>query len=78
MQRVCALASFDPAVCPTVVVADAYPNFSICGIAYWLSGEISERRDLAHRTREDLERAGLSCGSTRCLPGLSATIRLHF
>jgi NADPH-dependent 2,4-dienoyl-CoA reductase/sulfur reductase-like enzyme len=49
----------DPAVQPTLVIADAYPNFSICGIPYWLSGEVSERRNLAHRTREDLERAGL-------------------
>ena len=49
----------DRAVRPTLVVADAYPNFSICGIPYWLSGEVTERRNLAHRTREDLERAGL-------------------
>jgi NADPH-dependent 2,4-dienoyl-CoA reductase/sulfur reductase-like enzyme len=50
----------DPAVQPTLVLADAYPNFSICGIPYWLSGEVSERRNLAHRTREDLEQAGLN------------------
>ncbi len=49
----------DPAVRPTLVVADAYPNFSICGIPYWLSGEVADRRNLAHRTRQDLERAGL-------------------
>jgi NADPH-dependent 2,4-dienoyl-CoA reductase/sulfur reductase-like enzyme len=48
----------DPSVRPTLLIADAYPNFSICGIPYWLSGEVSERRHLAHRTREDLERAG--------------------
>ena len=49
----------DRAVRPTVVVGDAYPNFSICGIPYWLSGEVRERRELAHRSREELERAGL-------------------
>ena len=27
----------------TLVVADAYPNFSICGIPYWISGEVAER-----------------------------------
>ena len=43
-----------------MVLADAYPNFSICGIPYWLSGEVSERQELAHRTREELERAGLN------------------
>jgi NADPH-dependent 2,4-dienoyl-CoA reductase/sulfur reductase-like enzyme len=49
----------DPRVRPTIVVADAFPNFSICGIPYWISGEVNERANLAHRTREDLEQAGL-------------------
>jgi len=43
----------------TVVVADAYPNFSICGIPYYLSGEVAHWRDLAHRTIADLEAAGM-------------------
>ena len=25
----------------TLVVADDYPNFSICGIPFWLSGEVA-------------------------------------
>jgi NADPH-dependent 2,4-dienoyl-CoA reductase/sulfur reductase-like enzyme len=49
----------DQTVEPTLVVADSYPNFSICGIPYWLSGEVSDQRNLAHRTRDALERAGL-------------------
>ena len=49
----------DPTVQTTLVVADAYPNFSICGLPYWLSGEVSDAASLAHRTREDLELAGL-------------------
>jgi hypothetical protein len=43
----------------TVVVADAYPNFSICGIPYYVSGEAPHWRNLAHRTGADLEAAGL-------------------
>lgn len=43
----------------TLVVADAYPNFSICGIPYHVSGEVADWRSLAHRTRADLEAAGL-------------------
>ena len=31
----------DPAAEVTVVAADAYPNFSICGIPYYVSGEVS-------------------------------------
>jgi NADPH-dependent 2,4-dienoyl-CoA reductase/sulfur reductase-like enzyme len=42
-----------------VVVADAYPNFSICGIPYYVSGEVTHWRNLAHRTYADLEAAGM-------------------
>ncbi|SRR6266508_3391701 len=49
----------DPAVEVTVVVADAFPNFSICGLPYYLSGDEPDWRDLAHRTTRDLEQAGL-------------------
>jgi NADPH-dependent 2,4-dienoyl-CoA reductase/sulfur reductase-like enzyme len=43
----------------TVVVADAYPNFSICGIPYYVSGEVTHWRNLAHRTIADLEATGM-------------------
>jgi NADPH-dependent 2,4-dienoyl-CoA reductase/sulfur reductase-like enzyme len=49
----------DPNVEPLLVVADAYPNFSICGIPYHVSGEVPDWRSLAHRSRADLEVAGL-------------------
>ena len=45
----------DQAADITVVVADAYPNFSICGIPYYISGEVTHWRNLAHRTLGDLE-----------------------
>jgi NADPH-dependent 2,4-dienoyl-CoA reductase/sulfur reductase-like enzyme len=44
----------------TVVVADAYPNFSICGIPYHVSGEVPDWRDLAHRTTGDIEATGIT------------------
>jgi NADPH-dependent 2,4-dienoyl-CoA reductase/sulfur reductase-like enzyme len=50
----------DPDAEVTVVVADAYPNFSICGIPYYVSGEVAHWRNLAHRTIADLEDAGLT------------------
>ena len=49
----------DSSVEVTVVVADAFPNFSICGLPYYLSGDVSDWRDLAHRTTTDLEQAGI-------------------
>lgn len=50
----------DPTAEVTVVVADAYPNFSICGIPYYISGEVTHWTNLAHRTHTDLEATGMS------------------
>jgi NADPH-dependent 2,4-dienoyl-CoA reductase/sulfur reductase-like enzyme len=50
---------FDSTVEVSLLVADAYPNFSICGLPYYLSGDVPDWRDLAHRTRADLQAAGL-------------------
>ena len=49
----------DPTSEVTVVVADAYPNFSICGIPYYVSGEVTHWRNLAHRTLDDLKKTGM-------------------
>ena len=49
----------DPSVEVSVVVADRYPNFSICGIPYYVSGDVRDWRTLAHRSIADLETAGL-------------------
>ncbi len=50
----------DPSTDVTMVVADAYPNFSICGIPFYLSGETPDWHQLAHRTREEIEATGLT------------------
>ncbi len=49
----------DPTTEVTVVVADAYPNFSICGIPYYVSGEVTDWRNLAHRSLDDLKATGM-------------------
>jgi NADPH-dependent 2,4-dienoyl-CoA reductase/sulfur reductase-like enzyme len=49
----------DPSVDVTVVVADSYPNFSICGIPYYFSREVNPWQSLAHRTHADLEATGM-------------------
>jgi NADPH-dependent 2,4-dienoyl-CoA reductase/sulfur reductase-like enzyme len=33
-----------------VVLADAFPNFSICGLPFFLSGETPDWKNLAYRT----------------------------
>jgi NADPH-dependent 2,4-dienoyl-CoA reductase/sulfur reductase-like enzyme len=49
----------DSAADVTVVVADAFPNFSICGIPYYVSGEVGHWKNLAHRSVADLEATGM-------------------
>ncbi len=49
----------DPSVEPTLVIADEYPNFSICGLPFYLSGEVSDWKNLAHRTKQEIEQAGI-------------------
>ena len=49
----------DPGVEVTVVVADSYPNFSICGIPYYFSREVNPWQSLAHRTHADLKATGM-------------------
>lgn len=49
----------DPTTEVTVVVADEYPNFSICGIPYYFTGEVQPWQSLAHRTAADLEATGM-------------------
>ncbi|OII40412.1 CoA-disulfide reductase [Curtobacterium sp. MMLR14_014] len=54
----------DPSTDVTVVLADEFPNFSICGIPYWVSGDVATEASLAHRTRADLEAAGMTVRSS--------------
>ena len=42
----------------TVVVADRFPNFSICGIPYHVAGQVPRWQSLAHRSLPDLEATG--------------------
>jgi NADPH-dependent 2,4-dienoyl-CoA reductase/sulfur reductase-like enzyme len=49
----------DPGSEVDMIVADGYPNFSICGLPFYLSGEVSDWRTLAHRTRREIEASGV-------------------
>ena len=48
-----------PATEVTVVLADAFPNFSVCGLPFYVSGETPDWHQLAHRSLRDLEAVGL-------------------
>jgi len=40
----------------TIILADKYPNFSICGLPFYLSGEVPDWKALAHRTAAEIEK----------------------
>ena len=50
----------EPSAEVTVVLADAYPNYSICGIPYYVSGDVADWHNLAHRTITELEATGMT------------------
>jgi NADPH-dependent 2,4-dienoyl-CoA reductase/sulfur reductase-like enzyme len=49
----------DPSTQVTVVVADNFPNYSICGLPFYLSGEVPDYHHLAHRTADDITSQGI-------------------
>jgi NADPH-dependent 2,4-dienoyl-CoA reductase/sulfur reductase-like enzyme len=50
---------FDAGSEVTVVVADRFPNYSICGLPFYLSGEVPDWHELAHRTEEEITGKGI-------------------
>jgi NADPH-dependent 2,4-dienoyl-CoA reductase/sulfur reductase-like enzyme len=56
----------------TMVLADAYPNFSICGLPFYISGEVRDWRSLAHRNLSEIESHGIhvmsDCRAEAILP----------
>lgn len=67
--------ALDPGWDVTVVVADAFPNFSICGIPYYLSGEVGHWQNLAHRTTADLEATGMALRLNTLATDIDVTAR---
>ncbi len=49
----------DPSVEVTVIVSDSFPNYSICGLPFYLSGEVPDWHGLAYRTAEEITGVGV-------------------
>jgi NADPH-dependent 2,4-dienoyl-CoA reductase/sulfur reductase-like enzyme len=49
----------DPSTNVTVIVADDFPNYAICGLPFYLSGEVSDWHTLAHRAIDEIEEQGI-------------------
>ena len=49
-----------PEIIPTIISADSFPNFSICGLPYYISSEVKKWENLAHRTADEIKNAGIN------------------
>jgi NADPH-dependent 2,4-dienoyl-CoA reductase/sulfur reductase-like enzyme len=49
----------DRSVEVSVLLADRYPNYSICGLPYFISGDVADWHSLAHRPIAELEQGGM-------------------
>ncbi|WP_309735336.1 FAD-dependent oxidoreductase [Chamaesiphon sp. OTE_75_metabat_556] len=54
------MRELDAAVEITIVLADSFPNYSICGLPFYLSGEVTDWHNLAHRKAEDITSLGIN------------------
>ena len=53
------IKELDPAARVTIVSANNFPNYSICGIPFFLGGEVKHYTDLAHRKADDIRAKGI-------------------
>ena len=61
----------EPTVNVTVVVADSFPNYSICGLQFYLSGEVSDwHYRLIERWRRLHTKAFIACSTIRLRPSI--------
>lgn len=49
----------DSRIAITIALSDRFPNYSICGLPFFLSGEVPDWHDLAHRTADDITCKGI-------------------
>jgi NADPH-dependent 2,4-dienoyl-CoA reductase/sulfur reductase-like enzyme len=66
----------DPQLQVTLLLADRFPNYSICGLPFYISGETPDWRALAHRRLDDLQGAGLNLLTETVADSCDANARL--
>ncbi|MHB0875777.1 MAG: FAD-dependent oxidoreductase [Anaerolineae bacterium] len=49
----------DPGLEVTMLLADRYPNFSVCGLPYYIGGEVADFASMAHRSPTAIEGFGV-------------------
>lgn len=53
------IRELDKNIRPLVIADNNFPNYSICGIPFYIGGEVKKAADLAHRKQSDIEAAGI-------------------
>jgi NADPH-dependent 2,4-dienoyl-CoA reductase/sulfur reductase-like enzyme len=53
------IRELDQSIRPFIIANNNFPNFSICGIPFFLGGEVGKWEDLAHRKESDITDAGI-------------------
>ncbi|MGM0437641.1 MAG: FAD-dependent oxidoreductase [Bacillota bacterium] len=53
------IRELDDSIRPLVIADNDFPNYSICGIPFYIGGEVDKWQDLAHRDSKDIENAGI-------------------
>ncbi len=53
------IKELEPEANVQMLLADDYPNYSICGIPFYFSREVKDWRTLAHRTRDEIHAQGI-------------------
>jgi len=69
------IKEMDPQADVTMVLADAYPNFSICGLPFYISGEVPDWRLLAHRNIDAMAFRGIRFKWLQCI-GVRKLVRV--
>ena len=65
----------DSSVEVAVLLRDAYPNFSICGLPFLIGGQVNDPARLAHRNLDELQAAGLEILPCHLAIGVEAASR---
>ena len=53
------IKEIDPKPEVTILLKDEYPNFSICGLPFYIGGEVENWKNLAHRSMDQLKTTGI-------------------
>jgi NADPH-dependent 2,4-dienoyl-CoA reductase/sulfur reductase-like enzyme len=66
----------DPSTEVTIMLSDRYPNFSVCGLPFFVSGEVDDWQTLAHRTAGEITAHGIELLTGHLATGIDASARV--